>query len=83
MKQMESDNPDNFEISLDGKQRSLYSRCGICRHFRGWKSRKGWANGIEYCDAFPDGIPDDIWEEKISHDKPYSGDNGVIFELKD
>lgn len=70
-------------IEFDGKERRFFSRCGICRHFKGWKKKDGWARGIEYCEAFPDGIPDDIWEEKVSHDEPYPGDNGIVFEPKD
>lgn len=31
------------------------------------------------CKAF-DYIPDDIWYGKVSHDKPYPGDNGILFE---
>ncbi|MBN2734736.1 MAG: hypothetical protein JXQ82_07770 [Methanomicrobiaceae archaeon] len=69
--------------TLDGKERSPYSRCGVCKHFKGWKEKTGWANGIEVCDAFPDGIPDDIWEGKNNHDESYPGDNGITFESKD
>jgi hypothetical protein len=32
------------------------------------------------CDAFPDGIPAEIWTGKNLHDKPYPGDHGVQFE---
>jgi hypothetical protein len=33
------------------------------------------------CSAFPWGIPDDIWEGKVSHEEPYEGDNGIVFKL--
>lgn len=35
---------------------------------------------IATCKAFPKGIPDEIFFEKIIHDKPYPGDNGIQFE---
>jgi hypothetical protein len=28
------------------------------------------------CDAFPKGIPDQIWFNEVSHTKPFPGDNG-------
>ncbi|TQD23543.1 hypothetical protein [Methanolobus vulcani] len=33
------------------------------------------------CDAFPDGIPEEIWKGDNDHTKPYSGDNGLLFEV--
>jgi hypothetical protein len=33
-----------------------------------------------FCDAFPDGIPMDIWTAKKHHDKPIKGDHGIQYE---
>ncbi|MCP5510235.1 MAG: hypothetical protein H7A24_00005 [Leptospiraceae bacterium] len=32
------------------------------------------------CDAYPNGIPFEIWTNKVDHSKPYPGDNGIRFE---
>ena len=34
------------------------------------------------CDAFPEGIPIDIFWGSIRHTKPYEGDNGIRFKRK-
>lgn len=31
------------------------------------------------CEAFPDGIPSDIWTGKNNHKKPVKGDMGLLF----
>jgi hypothetical protein len=33
------------------------------------------------CDAFPQGIPEDILLSKFDHSKPFPGDNGIQFQL--
>jgi hypothetical protein len=35
------------------------------------------------CEAFPNGIPAKIREDGFDHRKPFKGDGGVRFELKD
>ena len=47
--------------------------CIFCRHLK---------EGSARCDAFPDGIPDDILFALHDHREPYEGDRGIRFELK-
>jgi excisionase family DNA binding protein len=46
--------------------------CHDCNYFYGINSRT--------CDAFPEGIPNEIWIGKIKHDKPYPFDQGIQFK---
>lgn len=39
----------------------------------------GESEEVHYCTAFPDGIPPVIWQDIVSHKKPYEGDNGIQF----
>lgn len=32
------------------------------------------------CEAYPEGIPEKLIMEEVIHDKPYPGDNGVLFK---
>ena len=52
-------------------------QCGFCAHFH--------RNNVKSntCDAFPKGIAEDIWLNKVSHLKPIDGDNGIQFEARD
>jgi hypothetical protein len=43
--------------------------CYLCKH----------STNDRVCKAFGK-IPDDIWLGKVSHTKPYPGDNGIQFE---
>jgi len=65
---------DKFEWSLviagSGMIDAKYVPCDSCKRAR--------ANDI--CDAFPDGIPEDILTGKNNHTKPYPGDHGIQFE---
>lgn len=49
-------------------------QCLYCRHLDRSKAPE------RTCPAFPKGIPDDIWNCKIDHTKPYPGDNGIRLE---
>jgi hypothetical protein len=34
------------------------------------------------CEAFQGGIPPEIWNDEIEHNRPYPNDNGIRFEEK-
>ncbi len=38
--------------------------------------------GKHVCEAFPNGIPDEIWKGENDHIKPYNGDMGLLFERR-
>lgn len=48
--------------------------CFECVHFRG-RTEAG-----PTCEAFPGGIPDDIYFGGVDHRRPYPGDRGVRWE---
>ena len=61
---------------------TIYSKvCVHCVHLR---EAVLLENGTHFntCDAFPKGIPSDIWEGMNDHRKPYPGDSGIRFEKK-
>jgi hypothetical protein len=59
----------------------IIGNCGFCKHLH---------RDLNTCDAFPDGIPIEIQQSNVKtgkmpfdHRKPYPGDNGVRFEIRD
>ena len=55
-------------------------QCTVCRHVD--EKAKTRPDGIRYLGrtAFPDGIPDEIIYNKVSHQEAYPGDYGIQFE---
>ena len=49
-------------------------KCLDCKHFRQNE------DNVVICDAFPNGIPLEIFTEKVDHTRPYKDDNGIQFE---
>lgn len=54
-------------------------QCASCKHYRGLKPVGEW-DTQQVCDAFPDGIPEELLVGDVDHRKPYPGDNGIRFE---
>lgn len=47
--------------------------CTWCRHLRD--------DGADRtCDAFPNGVPMEIWMGQNDHRAPFPGDGGIVFE---
>jgi hypothetical protein len=54
---------------------SAQSQCTACTHL----DRQ--AEQSLLCDAFPDGIPDEIWTNQVAHTDSYPGDHGIHLDL--
>lgn len=52
----------------------------ICLMCRRLNTPSGGGNSPETCEAFPNGIPDEIFYDGFNHTKPYPSDGGVRFE---
>ena len=78
-KEMENDSFEAFllgETVYNGDKDEIKpTLCVHCRRFMGFSPV-----GKPYCEAFPDGIPDKVWDAKVDHTTPYTGDNGITFE---
>jgi len=46
------------------------TQCLDCEHY----------TGLSTCDAYPDKIPQEIFDGRVVHTKPYDGDGGIMFE---
>jgi hypothetical protein len=62
-------------------------QCMDCKHYVGLSVVGEIIEGVEKdyeptCKAFPDGIPDELLTDTVSHAKPYHGDSGVLFVPK-
>jgi hypothetical protein len=57
--------------------------CFACRHLHPGLVRVTDTppEGPSTCDAFPDGIPDEIMLGGVDHRRPLPGDGGIRFEL--
>ena len=55
-----------------------YHRCRACTHFHDETESEGIT-----CDAFPEGIPREIWYNHVRHRKEYPGDKGIRFERRE
>jgi len=53
-------------------------QCLCCKHFR-----FGSPERVSRCAAYPDGIPDAIFFDRVTHTKPYAGDHGIRYEKAD
>ncbi len=57
-------------------------QCYACAHYTGpWTPDKE-RNERHVCKAFPERIPGEILRNEVDHRKPFTGDNGITFELR-
>ena len=54
--------------------------CFNCKHWIDPDPDTPMEERVAKCQAFPDGIPDEILSTDIIHKEPYEGDGGIQFE---
>ena len=54
---------------------SIQSQCTACTHLEREEEAQ------QQCEAFPEGIPTEIWLNEVAHTAPYPGDHGVHLDL--
>ncbi|HEU4322851.1 MAG TPA: hypothetical protein VFS21_06840 [Roseiflexaceae bacterium] len=55
-----------------------HAMCWWCQHFIVTPTKLGFHFS---CVAFPDEVPDAIYDGEFDHREPFPGDNGIRFEL--
>lgn len=55
------------------------SQCGACERLRSFLT-----TGLPgpSCAAFPEAIPDKVWDNQVDHRKPVAGDRGIRWASK-
>lgn len=56
----------------------IFSRCLDCQHFKGKDEEERFI-----CEAFPNGIPEDVFWNKIDHTENTEGDNGIKYQERE
>ena len=55
-----------------------------CKHYLGFMQPNGTEmSEVNYCFAFPNGIPKEIAYGDNPHTAPFPGDHGIVFEAKE
>ena len=55
----------------------VMSECFMCKHAL---KRRDKFKPFDVCDAFPNGIPEEIFSGKVLHHSPYPNDKGIQYE---
>lgn len=61
---------------------TVLSRPPQCMYCARWRSAFGTGITVQKCEAFPKGIPAQIWANLADHREPYDGDNGLHWESR-